>query len=229
MSGPLGTLLDLLFPPRCVFCRRLLRRGEEGICSRCQQELPWALGAEAEQTGEFFSLCASPLWYQDQVRASFHRYKFKGVRGYSRTYGRLVAQCVLDHLAGRYDLITWVPLSRARLRQRGYDQAMLLASAAALALDDVAAETLCKVRDTEAQSGLGKNDASRRANVLSAYQVTDPALVEGRRVLLIDDIVTTGETLKECARVLKGAGATDVLALTLARTREKDEPSPSGG
>ena len=219
MSRPLGALLDLLFPPRCVFCRRLLHRGEEGICPRCQQELPWAMGAEAEQTGEFFSLCASPLWYQDQVRASFHRYKFKGVRGYSRTYGRLVAQCVQDHLAGRYDLITWVPLSRARLRQRGYDQAMLLASAAALALDDVAAETLCKVRDTEAQSGLGKNDASRRANVLSAYQVTDPALVEGRRVLLIDDIVTTGSTLSECARVLRTAGATDVVCAALARSR----------
>ena len=219
MSRPLGALLDLLFPPRCVFCRRLLHRGEEGICPRCQQELPWALGAEAEQTGEFFSLCASPLWYQDQVRASFHRYKLKGGRGYSRTYGRLVAQCVQDHLAGRYDLITWVPLSRARLRQRGYDQAMLLASAAALALDDVAAETLCKVRDTEAQSGLGKNDASRRANVLSAYQVTDPALVEGRRVLLIDDIVTTGSTLSECARVLRTAGATDVVCAALARSR----------
>ena len=219
MSRPLGALLDLLFPPRCVFCRRLLHRGEEGICPRCQQELPWALGAEAEQTGEFFSLCASPLWYQDQVRASFHRYKFKGVRGYSRTYGRLVAQCVQDHLAGRYDLITWVPLSRARLRQRGYDQAMLLASAAALALDDVAAETLGKVRDTDAQAGLGKNDASRRANVLSAYQVTDPALVEGRRVLLIDDIVTTGSTLSECARVLRTAGATDVVCAALARSR----------
>ncbi len=219
MSRPLGTLLDLLFPPRCVFCRRLLHCGEEGICPRCQQELPWALGAEAEQTGEFFSLCASPLWYQDQVRASFHRYKFKGVRGYSRTYGRLVAQCVQDHLAGRYDLITWVPLSRARLRQRGYDQAMLLASAAALALADVAAAPLCKVRDTEAQSGLGKNDASRRANVLSAYQVTDPALVEGRRVLLIDDIVTTGSTLSECARVLRTAGATDVVCAALARSR----------
>ena len=219
MSRPLGALLDLLFPPRCVFCRRLLHRGEEGICPRCQQELPWALGAEAEQTGEFFSLCASPLWYQDQVRASFHRYKFKGVRGYSRTYGRLVAQCVQDHLAGRYDLITWVPLSPERLKKRGYDQAMLRASAAARALDDVAAETLCKVRDTEAQSGLGKNDASRRANVLSAYQVTDPALVEGRRVLLIDDIVTTGSTLSECARVLRTAGATDVVCAALARSR----------
>jgi len=220
MSRPLGALLDLLFPPRCVFCRRLLHRGEEGICPRCQQELPWALGAEAEQTGEFFSLCASPLWYQDQVRASFHRYKFKGVRGYSRTYGRLVAQCVQDHLAGRYDLITWVPLSRARLRQRGYDQAMLLASAAALALDDVAAETLCKVRDTEAQSGLD-GDAARRANVLGAYTAVDAELVEGKRVLLIDDVITTGATISECARILRTVGAREVVCATLARARDQ--------
>ena len=219
MTGPVEVLLDLLFPPKCVFCRKLLHRGEEGLCASCRSGLPWTLAGEAEQRPEFVSLCVSPLWYQDDVRASFHRYKFQGSRGYAKTYGRLVAQCVQDHLAGRYDLITWVPLSRARLRQRGYDQAMLLASAAALALDDVAAETLCKVRDTEAQSGLGKNDASRRANVLSAYQVTDPALVEGRRVLLIDDIVTTGSTLSECARVLRTAGATDVVCAALARSR----------
>lgn len=219
MSGPVNWLLDLLFPPKCVFCGKVLSGGERGFCARCQKELPWLTGEAAEQTGEFFSLCASPLAYRDQVRDSIRRYKFKGRQGYHKTYGRLVAQCVQDHLAGRYDLITWVPLSRARLRQRGYDQAMLLASAAALALDDVAAETLCKVRDTEAQSGLGKNDASRRANVLSAYQVTDPALVEGRRVLLIDDIVTTGSTLSECARVLRTAGAADVVCAALARSR----------
>ena len=219
MSGPVSWLLDLLFPPKCVFCGKVLSGGERGFCARCQKELPWLTGEATEQTGEFFSLCASPLAYRDQVRDSIRRYKFKGRQGYHKTYGRLVAQCVQDHLAGRYDLITWVPLSRARLRQRGYDQAMLLASAAALALDDVAAETLCKVRDTEAQSGLGKNDASRRANVLSAYQVTDPALVEGRRVLLIDDIVTTGSTLSECARVLRTAGAADVVCAALARSR----------
>ena len=218
MSRPLGALLDLLFPPRCVFCRRLLHRGEEGICPRCQQELPWALGAEAEQTGEFFSLCASPLWYQDQVRASFHRYKFKGVRGYSRTYGRLVAQCVHDHLAGRYDLITWVPLSDKRKKERGYDQAFLLSSAAALELDDVAVETLRKGRNTQAQSGLD-DDAARRANVLGAYTIVDPELVEGKRVLLIDDVITTGSTISECARVLRSAGAADVVCATLARAR----------
>ena len=111
MSGPVGVLLDLLFPPKCVFCGRLLTSGERDFCARCQRELPWLEGPEAEQTGEFFTLCASPLAYRDQVRDSIRRYKFKGRQGYHKAYGRLVAQCVHDHLDGRWDLITWVPLS----------------------------------------------------------------------------------------------------------------------
>ena len=116
MSGPVGVLLDLLFPPKCVFCGRLLASGERDFCARCQRELPWLAGPEAEQTGEFFTLCASPLAYRDQVRDSIRRYKFKGRQGYHKAYGRLVAQCVHDHLDGRWDLITWVPLSDQRRR-----------------------------------------------------------------------------------------------------------------
>ncbi|MCB7050406.1 ComF family protein [Intestinimonas butyriciproducens] len=218
MSGGASVLLDLLFPPRCAFCRALLRRGESGLCQRCQRELPWISGPAAEQKPEFVSLCASPLWYEGAVRASFHRFKFKGRSGYAQVYGRLTAQCVRDHLSGRYDLITWVPLSPERLKKRGYDQAMLLACATALELGDVAVETLRKVRDAEAQSGLAGGAGARRANVLGAYQAADPELVAGRRVLLIDDVITTGATISECARTLRTAGAADVLCATLART-----------
>ena len=211
-------LLDLLFPPRCVFCGGLLRRGEDGICARCQTSLPWALEEAGEQTREFVSLCVSPLWYRDPVPASFHRYKFGGRTGYAKVYGRLMAQCVQDHLRGRYDLITWVPLSARRRKDRGYDQAFLLAQAAALELDDVAAETLHKEQDVAAQSSL-EDDARRRANVLGVYEVPDPELVAGKRILLVDDVVTTGATLSECARTLRAAGAADVVAVTLARAR----------
>jgi ComF family protein len=218
MSGPLGFVLDLLFPPRCVFCTRLLKSGELGLCDRCQRELPWIEGLAAEQKFEFVSCCVSPLWYQEEVRKSIHRYKFSDRSGYARTYGRLVAQCVADHLAGRYDLITWAPLSPKSLKRRGYDQAMLLARSAALELDQAAVETLRKMRNTEAQSSL-KGDAERRANVLGAYQAVDPVLVEGKRVLLVDDVVTTGSTLSECARVLRECGAADVVCATLTRAR----------
>lgn len=218
MSGPLGVLLDLLFPPKCVFCGKVLDSGEDGLCARCQRDLPWLADGEAELTGEFFSLCAAPLRYQDKVRDSIRRYKFNGRRGYHKLYGKLVAQCVHDHLAGRYDLITWVPLSRQRKKERGYDQAFLLASAAALELGEVAVETLRKERHTAAQSGLTEA-AQRRANVLGAYTPVDPELVAGKRVLLIDDVVTTGSTLSECARTLRTMGAEDVVCAALARAR----------
>ena len=218
MSGPMSWLLDLLFPPRCVFCGKLLATGERDFCARCQKELPWLEGPAAEQTGEFFSLCAAPLRYQDTVRDSIRRYKFKGRQGYHKAYGKLVAQCVHDHLAGKYDLITWVPLSDKRKKERGYDQAFLLASAAALELGDVAVETLRKSRHTDAQSGL-EGEAERRANVLGAYAAVDPELLAGKRVLLIDDVVTTGATFSECARVLRTMGAKDVVCAALARAR----------
>lgn len=218
MSGPLGVLLDLLFPPKCVFCGKVLDSGEDGLCARCQRDLPWLADGEAELTGEFFSLCAAPLRYQDKVRDSIRRYKFNGRRGYHKLYGKLVAQCVHDHLAGRYDLITWVPLSSQRKKERGYDQAFLLASAAALELGEVAVETLQKERHTAAQSGLTEA-AQRRANVLGAYTPVDPELVAGKRVLLIDDVVTTGSTLSECARTLRTMGAKDVVCAALARAR----------
>ncbi len=217
---PLSLLLDLLFPPKCVFCGHILRSGEDGACAACQRDLPWIGGPAAEQKPEFVSLCASPLWYQGPVRASFHRYKFKGARGYAGLYGRLVGQCVRDHLSGRYDLITWVPLSPKRARARGYDQARLIAQEAAAELGEAAVETLVKGREVPAQSGLGKDDAARRANVLGAYRVLDPERIAGKRVLLIDDVVTTGSTLSECARVLRTEGAADVVCATLARARK---------
>lgn len=186
------------------------------MCAVCQEKLPWLVGGQAEQKLEFISRCASPLRYQGEVRGSIHRYKFKGLKGNAQLYGSLVAQCVKDHLAGEYDLISWVPLSDKRRKERGYDQAFLLAQAAAVALDDAAVETLRKARHTDAQSGL-EREAERRANVLGAYEVFDGSLIEDKRILLIDDVVTTGATLSECARILRTAGAKSVVCATLAR------------
>ena len=218
MSKAINLLLDLLFPPKCVFCGKLLSGDEHGFCGECQKTLPWLIEDAAEQKGEFFSLCVSPLRYQDDVRESLRRYKFSGQQGYCRVYGPLLAQCLHDHLEGQYDLITWVPLSARRLRERGYDQARLLAEAAAKELGTTAVSTLRKRRHNNAQSGLD-GEAARRANVLGAYEVIAPELIRGKRVLLIDDIVTTGATLSECARVLRTAGAENVVCAAVARAR----------
>ena len=158
----------------------------------------------------------APLRYEGAVRDALHRYKFQGVTAYAGVFGRLVARCIDERLRGEYDLISWVPLSSQRLRERGYDQAMLIAMAAALELGDVAVETLRKRRDAAPQSVTGSIE-KRRANISGAYEVIDPELVEGRRILLIDDIVTTGATAAECARTLGGAGAAKVVCAALAK------------
>ena len=115
-----------------------------------------------------------------------------------------------------------MPVSEKRRKQRGYDQAMLLAMAAALSLDDVAVETLKKCKDTPAQSSLECAE-QRRTNVVDAYEIVDPELVAGQRVLLIDDIITTGATLEEASRTLKNAGAASVVAAAVAKTTHQNK------
>lgn len=216
--GPFAALLDILFPPRCVFCRKILRSSHESVCEKCLAELPYT-GSDASQSGDFFSVCVSPLYYEGDVRESLLRFKFKSATGYAGSYGKMLAGCIQRELHGRYDLISWVPLSKKRYKERGYDQAMLLALATALELDDVAVSTLEKTVNVAKQSTMGSPE-KRRANISGAYSVPDRELIEGKRILLIDDIITSGSTLGECARVLLSAGAAEVLCATVARSRD---------
>lgn len=217
--GKLWTgILDVLFPPKCAFCRRVLGAGESGVCAACAASLPYTSGG-GKQKCDFVEVCVAPLYYEGAVRDALLRYKFDGLTSYASIFGSLLAGCVREELSGRYDLISWVPLSGRRLKERGYDQAMLIAMAAALELGDVAAETLRKVADTAPQSGAGAAEA-RRANISGAYEAADAELVRGKRILLIDDIVTTGSTFSECARTLGRAGAESVVCAAVARKRD---------
>lgn len=218
MSRFLHALLDLLYPPRCAFCHRLVESSAVTICENCRKALPYTTNG-GRQKADFVAACVSPLYYEDDVRESLLRYKFHGATGYAKAYAPLMADCICNDLEQEYDLITWVPLSRRRRRRRGYDQAQLLAEAVAAELGTAAVGTLKKIRNTEAQSRTGSAE-KRRANISGAYRVPEPALVSDRRVLLIDDIVTTGSTLSECARTLGLAGAERVLCATVARHRD---------
>lgn len=214
--GFLANILDVLFPPKCVFCGCFLQKGTDVMCEKCKETLPFTKGPQVRQKGEFYDECVSPLRYEGDVRKSVLRFKFKGATGYADCYGKLMADCIRENLDGRFDLITWVPLSQKRAKKRGYDQAMLLALAVALALDDVAVETLTKTAHIKAQSTITDNEL-RRANVSGVYEIRDKELIEGKRLLLIDDIITTGSTLSECARMLLLSGAEAVVCATLAR------------
>ena len=216
----LEAVLDLLFPPKCPFCGKV--REKRGICPACRKALPWTEGDQGLKTLSGGTVCAAPLWYEDLAREGLLRYKFQGASAAAEPLGELIAQCAAERFSGAFDVVAWVPVSRRRLRKRGYDQARLLAESACRVWGVRPERLLRKVRDNPAQSGLTEA-AARRANVLGVYEPADPGRIEGRRVLLVDDICTTGATLAECARTLRSAGAADVVCVTAALTREKEK------
>ena len=209
-------IFQLLFPPKCVLCRKLLTRNETDLCHTCRKNAPEFI--KAKNNIPFVAGWTALWYYKDMVRASLIRYKFRNARSYGEVYGKLLAMKLQDTSV---DIVTWVPVSRLRRWTRGYDQVQLIAQPTAKHLGLPLCATLKKLRHTRPQSGL--NDISkRRANVLGVYAVICPEEIAGKRILLLDDIVTTGATASECARVLLTAGAESVhLAAVAATTHDK--------
>ncbi|MCR5089952.1 MAG: ComF family protein [Oscillospiraceae bacterium] len=206
-------LLNLLYPPKCAFCRRLTEDGRT-ICPVCEGRLPRPDKGEAVRQIPPLDGCLSPLYYTDSVRESLLRYKFRGLTAYAGIYGELMAACLKEH-GVEADAIVWVPLSRQRRRKRGYDQAQLLAKELAAQTGLPCLKLLKKTKNNPAQSGTG-GLAARQRNVQGVYEAQN--VPEGIRVLLVDDIVTTGSTLSAAARTLLDAGAACVIGITAAQT-----------
>ena len=207
-------LMDLFFPRVCPFCGRAA--GKELLCGSCRDTLPYCTEI---RRGADFGRCAAPLYYEGSVRKAILDYKFKGRLGGTNCFGSMMAACAAEVYSGEFDAVTWVPVSKKRLRKRGFDQARYLAASLCVDWHVAPLETLRKTVDNPPQSGL-EDAAARRANVAGVYEVVSPERFAGKRLLLVDDICTTGSTLAACARVLKTAGAADVLCLTLAMVRE---------
>lgn len=214
----LSWFLDLLYPPKCVVCGKLLTV-KAPVCPHCLDALPEFDGAAPSV--RFTSGGAVSFFYEGKLRESFLRFKFGGSAYYAQTYGAWMAHTICDKLAGTYDVLTWAPVSRARKRKRGYDQSALLCRALGPRLGLEPAQTLRKIKDPPAQSTLAGAE-QRRANVSGAYRAEQPERFAGKRVLIIDDIVTTGATLAECSRTLLQAGASDVVYAAFAAPRKQD-------
>lgn len=210
-------LSELLFPGKCVLCGKILKDDETDLCRNCRLNMP-----DCPISKEKFPYLDSwlALWYYDgDVRRSLLGYKFYGRRNYADAYGRLLAMKLLREGRTDFDLLTWVPVSKKRLRKRGYDQVELLAKSVARELDVIPVRLLRKIRDNPPQSGISDR-AKRKANVLGAYCVVSPDLVVGKKIMLLDDILTTGATSGECARMLLTAGAKEVHYAAVAAARQ---------
>jgi ComF family protein len=226
--------LDLLFPPLCLHCRAQV--AQPGFCAACWSAIAFLDGPGCACCGLPFpvalegeNLCAACLVkppafdsarailaYDDNSRGAIlalkHADRLDLVPGFARWLSR-VGRDALENS----DLVIPVPLHPLRLWRRRYNQAAELARR--LARDwnlAYAPAALLRSRATPSQGAMSSAKARRR-NVLKAFQVPDPGLVAGKRVLLLDDVLTTGATVEACARALKRAGAAKVHVLVLAR------------
>lgn len=209
----LRKILKLLFPPKCVLCRKMLATDETDFCHACRKNAP-----EFKKSNLRFSFVAgwtSVWYYKNMVPSSIRRYKFSGRRSYAATYGRALAMKLQKEGLTDFDVLTYVPTAFLRRMHRGYDQVELLCNAVGEELGVSAVKCLYKVRNTPPQSGI-KDVSRRRANVLGAYRFCDGENVRGKRVLLLDDVITTGATMSECSRVLLTAGAKEVFCACVA-------------
>ena len=204
--------LRLIFPPKCTLCRKLLAKEETDLCHHCRTEGPEFI--KSKRSIPFIAHWTGIWYYKDDVRLSVHRFKFGNARRYAAVYGQLLAVKLMNGALGEFDIISWVPIAWQRNFSRGYDQSQLLAEAVGKELGIKPVQTLRKIRSTPPQSGI-PNAAGRRANVLGAYKVLHPDQIRGKRILLLDDVVTTGATASECAKTLTIAGATEVNLATV--------------
>ena len=207
--------LDLLFPPKCPFCRKILRR--PGICDDCAADLPWVDERDAFRVIHGL-YCAAPLHYAGAVRKAIRRFKFGGHTAAARAFAETLAACAAERYPGMFDAVTWVPISRERFRQRGYNQAELLAREMCRVWGILPEEALVKPVDNPPQARI-RDNAQRWLNVAGVYRPAPGRSCAGKRVLLIDDICTSGATFCECAKCLRDGGAAEVYALSLAMAK----------
>ncbi len=234
MAGPLDGLLNLFFPPRCAacgragawLCRACLAEVEwilPPLCPRCGQPLPG--GAQCPSRGRHprqLDGLRSAAWHAGPLRLAIHRFKYRGQRVLAPYLATILVQAWRRDPPPA-DLLVPVPLHARRLRERGYNQALLLAQAlgheAGLPVD---AAALQRIRHTPPQVNL--DAAQRLANVAGAFACH--RALQDRAVCLVDDICTTGATLEACASALRQAGARSVWAYTVARPRwQAGEPA----
>ena len=211
------SILNLLFPPKCTLCQKVLEKHETDLCHQCRIDSPECAGLH--KNFSFLDSWAAVWYYEGYIRDSLLRYKFCHARHYAPVYGRVLAMRIRQEYPDGFDCLTWVPVSRIRRFTRGYDQVELLAEAVGKELGMEPIPTLKKIRNNRPQSGID-GQAKRRANVLGVYRITDPEAVRGKRIVLLDDILTTGATAGECARVLLTAGAKEVHCAVIAAARK---------
>ncbi len=205
--------LDFIFPPRCIQCHRV----GSLLCPKCQSQIP--VPPPIREAGSPLSERRATAEFDGAIQAAIHALKYKGQWRYAKPLSERL-HTELTRSGWTPTLITAAPLHEVRLRERGYNQSALLAAPVAQAFRlPFRPDAIQRVRDTRPQVGLGARD--RKLNVADAFRA-EAKLVKNQRIVIVDDVYTTGATLRACASALLEAGAVQVWAITVASAKHPD-------
>jgi ComF family protein len=231
-------LLEFFLPRLCLFCGAAVgEEAEVAVCPECEAQIEWVesplctccgrvfasrdgadrVCGECQADPPPFTRARAAAIYEGPVAQAITNFKFSRLMAYLPVMQHWLQRPLCRELVAAADLLVPVPLHPKRLKHRGFNQALFLAQAFPSA--PLAREAVIRTRHTVPQVGL--NPKERQDNVKGAFAVPDPALVQDKNVLLIDDLFTTGSTVRECARVLRRAGARRVEVLTVARVKHE--------
>ncbi len=232
MSSVKDKLLYSVFPRRCKLCGEVVALDEElceeclnteqisgEICLKCGREKEKCTCKKEHFSAEYKGFCA-PYYFEGSMYSAVYRLKDSGYKELAPEMAKRIAECVKRNFGDtEFDVVTFVPMTEKRTRERGYNQSELLAAELSKELCVPCEELLIKTRSTKAQRLSGS--AERKTNLYGAFEVKNVATVDNRTVLLVDDVKTTGATLNECAKTLKIYGASAVYACAFTVTNNK--------
>ena len=206
-------LLDLIYPPKCIFCGALMekKKGKLCVCPSCLNELPRTEDRDIPVL-QGVERVFVPLKYEGMVRSSLLDLKFSYRSANASSYAALIAPEINKD---DFDLITCVPVSRRTRRKRGFDQSELIAGELSRLTGVPFSKLLLKCARNKVQSTLSTRE-ERQENVKGVFKARTGSDLSGKDILLVDDIITTGATVSECAAVLRNAGASSVSVCALA-------------
>lgn len=205
-------LLDFFYPPMCGICGKL---DKEWVCKKCLEKLRIDIIYKKEYN-KFYNEQIYLFKYKD-IRNLILRYKFNGQAYLSNTFFSIILKNKnLCRKLKFYDIIIPVPMFNKKKKNRGYNQTELITNKISKKLNiETSNKILVKIKNTKTQSTL--KEKQRFSNVQNAFGIKNSNLIKNKNVILFDDIITTGATVNECAKILKQNGAKEVIVLTLAK------------
>ncbi|WP_250277759.1 ComF family protein [[Clostridium] colinum] len=205
----LNKILDFLYPNKCIFCEEVMPMGEEeSICKYCYMNINFICDDKEPNLSVFY--------YDEATRFSILRLKYNNQKQYAKVFAKIMYNKLTKIDLNKYDFIICVPMHSKKKKKRGYDQAEVIAKELSK-LTNIPFEenNLIRTKNTLPQSKVSFEDRSK--NVKGVFRVINPDNIKNKNILLIDDIYTTGNTINNCGKELKKAGANSICYFTLAK------------